>query len=186
MNPRHLAPDVKLTAELGAVFSAPFERLALSPDWARVSAIALGAVHFLWNDLWTVALLFMVSCAAGDYWAGTKRARLSGPSVYTSTAAHRGLATKVISLGLTLFVRIAEQVVFLMGIGDTKGMLAVVALVGFGIADFRSIMTHREAMGGAPIPLVSAIMARLEGLFGSRVQVTPGIPETPRRREGEV
>lgn len=166
------------------MFSAPLERLSMSPDWARATAAALGIVQFLWHDLWAIALLFMVSCAAGDYWAGVKRARLCGPDVYSATAAHRGLATKVISLGLTLLVRIAEHFLFLLGLGDTQGMLAVVSLAGFGIADFRSILAHREAMGGAPIPLISSIIDRIEGLLGSRVQAP--LPDVPRRREGDV
>lgn len=165
------------------MLSAPFERLSSSPDWTRATAAALGVVQFLYRDLWAVALFFMVACAAGDFWAGVTRAKLSGPDVFSATIAHRGLATKVISLLLTFLVRIGEHFMSLVGLPDTNGMLAVAALAGFGIADIRSIIAHREAMGGGPIPLVSAIIDRIEALFGTRAEV---VPAGPQRRKDDA
>ena len=182
--PKEVKADMKITAELGAMISIPFERLAATPDGARIVALAIGLVQLLYNDLWAVALFFMVACAGVDFWSGVTRARLAGPDVFSATIAHRGLATKIISLCLTFLVRILEHVLFLLGIGDTRGMITVVALAGFGIADIRSIMAHREAMGGGPIPVVSSLIDKIEGLLGSRADTA--LKDSPRRRKGET
>lgn len=181
MNPRFLVPDISLAQELAVVFTEPFKRLTAAPDFTKFVAIIVGTWQFVFSDLQIVAGLFMLICAAGDFWSGTKVAKLDG--LYTSVAAHRGMATKVMSLLLVLLVRLAEQVLFLADVGDTKGMLAVTAAVAFGIADMRSIMYHREALGAAPIPIISSLLDRISAVLNPKASESP---DTPRRRHDDA
>lgn len=179
MNPRFLAPDLKFRAEFGAIVFTPIERLMAAPDWAKLVAASVGVGQFLYNDLLSVSIAFMLACAAGDWYAGTKVAKLDG--VYSSVAATRGTSTKVISLILVGIVWLGELVIRRAG-GDTGGMLTVIAAVAYGVNDAMSMVHHREALGAGRIPIVSAIIERIGALMGSKLP--PG-PPTPQRRAGE-
>lgn len=181
MNPRFLIPDISIKAEIAAMVSAPFGRLSSSPDFGKVIALFLGVWQFVFSDLQIVAALFMFLCAGGDFWSGTKVAKLDG--VYSAIAAHRGMATKMMSILIVLLIRIAEHVLFLAGDFNTNGMLAVTAAVAFGVADIRSIMYHREALGAAPIPILGTLLDRISNVLNPKAPEPP--PGTPQRRQGE-
>lgn len=181
MNPRFLIPDISVKAEIEALVGEPFRRLAAAPDFGKFVAMIVGTWQFVFSDLQIVAALFMFCCAAGDFWSGTKVAKLDG--VYTSIAAHRGMATKVISILIVLLIRLAEQMLYLAGNFDTNGVMAVTAAAGFGVADLRSIMYHREALGAAPIPVLGTLLDRISNIFSPKAPATP--PGTPQRRHDD-
>lgn len=181
MNPRFLIPDISIKAEIAAMVTEPFRRLSSSPDFGKIMAVIVGTWQFVFSDLQIVAALFMFGCAGGDFWSGTKVAKLDG--VYTSIAAHRGMATKAMSVLIVLLIRLAEQMLFLAGDFNTNGMLAVTAAAGFGVADLRSIMYHREALGAAPIPVLGTLLDRISSIVSPKAPEPP--PDTPQRRHDD-
>lgn len=152
----------------------PLERIASdTPTWGWALAWLGAGWQWLKGDAFSSLLALIVAVAAADYYYGVKAARLH--QRFNPLLAQRGWHGKVSGVVLLLGVRLFEGWATSSQLIDSKGGIATALGIALLSVDFQSIAHHRESFGAAPIPVLSAVLAWMRGLGGSRE-----LPPPPR------
>lgn len=176
---------------LASALLAPLYRLQeLEPTgklWAPLAAF--GA--FLVNDLWVLLTVILVLAHAIDWLFGRRAARAQAR--FDPQVSEWGLQSKVASilevmllrmLELALVGRLPETTPEWFLTAAEAGYFAVAVTAALIYQDLRSIEEHRQALGGAPIPILSVVLDVMQRATDALLP-TPSNPANPSNPQEE-
>lgn len=152
---------------------APFERLSDVPPWGITCAGALACLQYVAMDWVSTLLIIVVITGALDFWYNS-RARKKTDEPYDPDRASSGFHVKCSGLAIVGIIRLVEAWLAYYHVADTRGAVSVAIAMGLLSLDIKSILMHRQTLGGGNIPIVGVVLDWLQRLANTLV---PGLAE---------
>lgn len=146
-----------------------------------VGAASGGLLGYFQPDTFFYLTLLLLVLTMADWLFGRHAARAQGR--WDRKAARNGLVAKGGQMVILLSLRSLEAVLpIAAGLPSSFGLISSALAAALVLEELESVERHRIALGGKPLPLLSAALTKIRALTGSDQRLSS--PEADERRGG--
>lgn len=142
-----------------------FAKLQEADSTMLLGGGAGAVVALVMPDAFSWMFLLLAVSNLADWVLGRHAARAQDR--YDRTKSRNGLYSKASQMVVLLILRTLEFVLTLIGLPSTLGLASAAIALALIVEDIESIERHGIALGGGPIPGLSAALSKIRAVTGS-------------------